>query len=78
MLDPLSTRERSRAMRIHPHNKTLVALVTLLAVLPALACSADAGVPGGQSSVLRSGQDAAYYMSAIEGVQGPDGGPLGD
>ena len=54
------------------------ALVALLTAAPALACSGDAGVQGAQTSLLEPGQDAAYYMAAIEGVQGPDGGPLGD
>ena len=58
-------------MRNRLPNKTLVAL---LATMPAIACSADAGVQGAQTSVLQSEQDAAYYMAAIEGVQDPDGG----
>ena len=62
-------------MRNHPTNKTLVAL---LAAMPAMACSGDAVLQGAQTSVLQSGEDAAYYMAAIEGVQGPEGGPLGD
>ena len=59
-------------------NKALIALLAVVLALPAIACSADAGVQSTQASEVQSVEGPAFYMAAIEGVQSSDGGRFAD